>query len=268
MISPLAYIHPNAKIGKDVTIEPFAVIQDKVSIGDNSHIMSHAVIQELTTIGRHCRIFPGSVVGAIPQDLKFVGEESVVEIGDYTTLRECVTVNRGTKDRWKTVIGSHCLLMAYSHVAHDCVLGNNVILGNAVQLAGHVTVDNYAILSGMAGAHQFTHIGEHTYIAGHTVIRKDVPPFIKAAREPLCYMGINIVGLQRRGFSKEKINEISDIYHMLFVEKNTTSAAVESIEKSFDSSPIKEQILGFINDSKIGIIRRPSKTATDADFTF
>lgn len=268
MISPLAYIHPNAKIGNDVTIEPFAVIHDKVSIGDNSHIMSHAVISELTTIGRHCRIFPGAVVGAIPQDLKFVGEESTVIVGDYTTIRECVTINRGTKDRWKTEIGSHCLLMAYSHVAHDCVLGNNVILGNAVQLAGHVTIDNYAILSGMAGAHQFTHIGEHTYIAGHTVIRKDVPPFIKAAREPLCYMGINIVGLQRRGFSKEKINEISDIYHILFVEKNTTSGAVESIEKSFDSSPMKDQILGFINNSKIGIIRRPSKTATDADFTF
>lgn len=268
MISPLAYIHPNAKIGNDVTIEPFAVIHDNVSIGDNTHIMSHAVVSELTTIGRHCRIFPGAVVGAVPQDLKFVGEESTVIIGDYTTIRECVTVNRGTKDRWKTEIGSHCLLMAYSHVAHDCILGNNVILGNAVQLAGHVTIDNYAILSGMAGAHQFTHIGEHTYIAGHTVIRKDVPPFIKAAREPLCYMGINIVGLQRRGFSKEKINEISDIYHMLFVEKNTTSGAVESIEKNFDSSSVKEQILGFINNSKIGIIRRPSKTATDADFTF
>jgi UDP-N-acetylglucosamine acyltransferase len=268
MISPLAYIHPNAKIGNDVTIEPFAVIHDNVSIGDNSHIMSHAVINELSTIGRHCRIFPGAVIGAIPQDLKFVGEETTVSIGDYTTIRECVTVNRGTKDRWKTEIGSHCLLMAYSHVAHDCILGNNVILGNAVQLAGHVTIDNYAILSGMAGAHQFTHIGEHTYIAGHTVIRKDVPPYIKAAREPLCYMGINIVGLQRRGFSKEKINEISDIYHILFVEKNTTSGAVESIEKSFDSSPMKEQILGFINNSKIGIIRRPSKTATDADFTF
>jgi UDP-N-acetylglucosamine acyltransferase len=230
--------------------------------------MSHAVIHELTTIGRHCRIFPGAVVGAIPQDLKFVGEESTVIVGDYTTIRECVTINRGTKDRWKTEVGSHCLLMAYSHVAHDCILGNNVILGNAVQLAGHVTIDDYAILSGMAGAHQFTHIGEHTYIAGHTVIRKDVPPFIKAAREPLCYMGINIVGLQRRGFSKEKINEISDIYHVLFVEKNTTSGAVESIEKSFDSSAVKEQILGFINGSKIGIIRRPSKTATDADFTF
>jgi UDP-N-acetylglucosamine acyltransferase len=230
--------------------------------------MSHAVVNELTTIGRHCRIFPGAVIGAIPQDLKFVGEASTVIVGDYTTIRECVTINRGTKDRWKTEVGSHCLLMAYSHVAHDCILGNNVILGNAVQLAGHVTIDNYAILSGMAGAHQFTHIGEHTYIAGHTVIRKDVPPFIKAAREPLCYMGINIVGLQRRGFTKEKINEISDIYHILFVEKNTTSGAVESIEKSFDSSPVKDQILGFINNSKIGIIRRPSKTATDADFTF
>lgn len=268
MISPLAYIHPNAKIGNDVTIEPFAVIQDKVSIGDNSHIMSHAVIDQYTTIGKHCRIFPGAVVGAIPQDLKFVGEESVVEIGDYTTIRECVTINRGTKDRWKTVIGNHCLLMAYSHVAHDCVLGNNVILGNAVQLAGHVTVDNYAILSGMAGAHQFAHIGEHTYIAGHTVIRKDVPPFIKAAREPLCFMGINIVGLQRRGFTKEAIGEISDIYHTLYVEKNTTSSAIQNIEKNFEPSPIKEQILNFINNSKSGIIRRPSKTATDADFTF
>ena len=268
MISPLAYIHPNAKIGNDVTIEPFAVIHDKVSIGDNSHIMSHAVIDQYTTIGKHCKIFPGAVVGAIPQDLKFVGEESTVEIGDYTTIRECVTINRGTKDRWKTTIGNHCLLMAYSHVAHDCVLGNNVILGNAVQLAGHVTVDNYAILSGMAGAHQFAHIGEHTYIAGHTVIRKDVPPFIKAAREPLCFMGINIVGLQRRGFTKETISEISDIYHVLYVEKNTTSAALQNIEKNFDPGPIKEQILSFINNSKTGIIKRPSKTATDADFTF
>jgi UDP-N-acetylglucosamine acyltransferase len=268
MISPLAYIHPNAKIGNDVIIDPFAVIHDKVSVGDNTHVMSHAVIDQYTTIGRHCKIFPGAVVGAIPQDLKFVGEESTVEIGDYTTIRECVTINRGTKDRWKTTIGNHCLLMAYSHVAHDCILGNNVILGNAVQLAGHVTVDNYAILSGMAGAHQFAHIGEHTYIAGHTVIRKDVPPFIKAAREPLCFMGINIVGLQRRGFSKEAIGEISDIYHVLYVEKNTTSAALQNIEKNFEPSSIREQILNFINNSKSGIIRRPSKTATDADFTF
>lgn len=268
MISPLAYIHPDAKLGNGVTVDPFAVIHDKVTIGDNTHVMSHAVIFQHTNIGSNCLIFPGAVVGAIPQDLKFVGEETTVEVGDYTTIRECVTINRGTKDRWKTVVGKHCLLMAYSHVAHDCTIGDNVILGNAVQLAGHVTIDNYAILSGMAGAHQFAHIGEHTYIAGHTVIRKDVPPFIKAAREPLSFMGINIVGLQRRGFSKEKIAEISDIYHVLFVEKNTTSAAVQNIEKNFADSPVKQQILGFIGSSKTGIIKRPSKTATDADFTF
>lgn len=268
MISPLAYIHPNSKIGNGVSIDPFAVIHEKVIIGDHSHIMSHAIIDQNTTIGAHCRIFPGAVIGAVPQDLKFAGEETTVEVGDYTTIRECVTINRGTKDRWKTVIGSNCLLMAYSHVAHDCILGNYVILGNAVQLAGHVTIDNYAILSGMAGAHQFAHIGEHTYIAGHTVIRKDVPPFIKAAREPLSYMGINIVGLQRRGFTKEKIAEISSIYHVLFVEKNTTSGAVQNIETNFTSSPIRDQILGFISGSKTGIIKRPSKTATDADFTF
>jgi len=268
MISPLAYIHPNAKIGNGVSIDPFAVIHENVTIGDNTHIMSHAVIDQNTHIGMHCRIFPGAVVGAVPQDLKYAGEDTIVEVGDYTTIRECVTINRGTKDRWKTIIGSHCLLMAYAHVAHDCIIGNNVILGNAVQLAGHVTIDNYAILSGMAGAHQFAHIGEHTYIAGHTVIRKDVPPFIKAAREPLSYMGINIVGLQRRGFTKEKISEISGIYHVLFVEKHTTSIAVQSIESNFEASPIKEQILGFISNSKTGIIKRPSKTATDADFTF
>ncbi len=268
MISPLAYVCPTAKIGKDVTIEPFAVIHDNTEIGDHSHIMSHAVIASHTFIGKHCRVFPGAVLGAIPQDLKFVGEDTTVEIGDHTTIRECVTINRGTKDRWKTVVGSHCLLMAYSHVAHDCILGDHVILGNAVQLAGHVTVDNYAILSGMAGAHQFTHIGEHTYIAGHTVIRKDVPPFIKAAREPLSYMGINIVGLQRRGFSKEDISEISNIYHVLFVEKNTTSAAVQNLEQNFPESSLKEQVLGFIRNSKIGIIKRPSKMPTDADFTF
>lgn len=268
MISPLAHIHPDAKIGNDVTIEPFAVIHENVTIGDNSHIMSHAVIAENSVIGKHCRVFPGAVIGSIPQDLKFIGEITTAEIGDHTTIRECVTVNRGTKDRWKTIIGSHCLLMAYSHVAHDCILGDYVILGNAVQLAGHVTIDNYAILSGMAGAHQFAHIGEHTYIAGHTVIRKDVPPFIKAAREPLSYMGINIVGLHRRGFSKEKISQISDIYHQLFVEKNTTSAAMQNIEKNFPSSAVKDQIVHFISNSKTGIIKRPSKTANDADFTF
>lgn len=268
MISPLAHIDPNAKIGNHVIIEPFAVIKGNVTIGDNSHIMSNAYIDNNTTIGKNCHIFPGAVVGTIPQDLKFVGEETTVEIGDNTTIRECVTIHRGTKDKWKTIVGSNCLLMAYSHVAHDCILGNNIILGNAVQLAGHVTIDDYAILSGMAGAHQFTHIGAHTYIAGHTVVRKDVPPFIKAAREPLTYMGINLVGLQRRGFSKETISQISQIYHILFIEKNTTSIAVGMIEQNFNGSEVKEQILRFINSSKTGIIKRPSKSGHDEDFSF
>ncbi len=266
IISTLAYIHPNAVLGNNVTIDPFAVINEEVTIGDGSHIMSHAVIMNGSIIGQNVSIYPGAVIGAIPQDLKFVGEQTIVQVGDNSTIRECVTINRGTVEKYKTVVGTNCLLMAYSHVAHDCILGNNVILGNSVQLAGHVIIDDYAILSGMAGAHQFAHIGAHTYIAGHTVIRKDVPPYIKAAREPLSYMGVNIVGLQRRGFSKEAINEISNIYHTLFVEKHTTSAAIELIESTFPQNEEKDHIVGFIKSSKTGIIRRPSKVNNEDNF--
>jgi UDP-N-acetylglucosamine acyltransferase len=266
MISPLAHIHPNAKLGNDVIVEPFAVIHEEVTIGDGTHIMSHAVIMNGAVIGKNVSVYPGAVIGAIPQDLKFVGEKTIAQVGDNTTVRECVTINRGTVEKYKTVVGSNCLLMAYSHVAHDCILGNNVILGNSVQLAGHVIIDDYAILSGMAGAHQFAHIGAHAYIAGHTVIRKDVPPFIKAAREPLSYMGVNIVGLQRRGFSKEAISDISKIYHTLFVEKHTTSAAIELIDSKFQGSAEKQLILDFVRSSKAGIIRRPSKTNDEDNF--
>lgn len=268
MISPLAHIHPNARIGANVKVDPFAVIHEDVTIGDGTHIMSHAVIMDGSVIGKNCTIFPGAVISAIPQDLKFVGEKTTVEIGDNTTIRECVTINRGTKEKYKTVLGSNCLLMAYSHVAHDCILGNNVILANAVQLAGHVEVGDYAILGGLAGAHQFTRIGAHTYIAGNTVIRKDIPPYVKSAREPMSYMGINIVGLQRSGFPKETIKEISDIYHILFVEKYTTSAALHMIESTFDSSAERDTILHFVRSSKTGIIKRPSKTGNDEDYAF
>jgi UDP-N-acetylglucosamine acyltransferase len=262
-ISPLAHVHPTATIGDNVTIDPFAVIHDDVTIGEGSHIMSHAVIMSGSSIGKECSIFPGAVIGAIPQDLKFVGEKTTVEIGDHTTIRECVTVNRGTKDKWKTVIGSRCLLMAYAHVAHDCILGDHVILANSVQLAGHVEVGDYAILGGLSGAHQFSRIGAHTYIAGNSVIRKDIPPYVKSAREPMSYMGINVVGLTRSNFSKEKIQEISEIYHTLFVEKNTTSSALESIEKKFAASAERDTILQFIRSSKSGIIKRPSKNNDD-----
>jgi UDP-N-acetylglucosamine acyltransferase len=265
MISTLASIHPGAKIGNDVTIEPFAVIHDNVTIGDGTHIMSHAVIMSYSRIGKGCKIFPGAVIGAIPQDLKFIGEETTAEIGDNTTIRECVTVNRGTKDKYKTVIGSDCLLMAYAHVAHDCMVGNHVILANGVQLAGHVDIGEYAIIGGLAGAHQFTRIGAHTYIAGHTVIRKDVPPYVKAAREPLSYMGLNIVGLQRRGFSQEKIDTISQIYHLLFVSNHSFSSGIEKIKDKVPDNETRQEILRFVEDSKTGVIKRNAKFGVDED---
>lgn len=258
-ISPLAHVHPNASIGNNVTIDPFAVIHEEVTIGEGTHIMSHAVIMNGAIMGKNCVVYPGAVVGAIPQDLKFAGEKTTVEIGDHTTIRECVTINRGTKEKWKTVIGSHCLLMAYVHIAHDCVLGDYVILANVVQLAGHVEVGNHAILGGLAAAQQFSRIGAHTYIAGNSVIRKDIPPYVKSARDPLSYMGINVVGLTRSNFNKEKIKEISDIYHTLFLQKNTTSAALETIEKTFSPTAERDAILEFIRSSKSGIIKRPSK---------
>jgi UDP-N-acetylglucosamine acyltransferase len=265
MISPLASVHPNAQLGKNVTIDPFVVIEDNVIIGDDTHIMSHSVVMPYSRIGKGCKIFPGAVIGAIPQDLKYNGEQTTAEIGDYTTIRECVTVNRGTKDKWKTVVGSHCLLMAYAHVAHDCIIGDHVILANSVQLAGHVEVGEYAIVGGLAGAHQFTRIGAHTYIAGHTVIRKDVPPYVKAAREPMCYMGLNIVGLQRRSFPQEKIDTISQIYHLLFVGNHSISTSVQRIKETVQDGETKSYILDFIEKSKAGIIKRSSKNGVDED---
>src|SRR5687768_7302362 len=259
MISPLASIHPNAQLGNNVTIEPFAVIHDHVTIGDGSHIMSHAVLMPFSRIGQNCRIFPGAVIAAIPQDLKFIGEETTAEIGDGTTIREYVTVNRGTVDKWKTVIGKNCLLMAYAHVGHDCTIGDHVILVNSVQLAGHVEIGDYAIIGGLSGARQFTRIGAHTYVAGHTVIRKDVPPYVKAAREPMSYMGLNIVGLQRRNFLPVQIQTISEIYHILFIQNRSTSTAVKIINERIPKGELKDEILQFIESSKNGIIKGYSK---------
>jgi len=263
MISPLAHIHPNARLGKNVIIDPFAVIEDDVIIGDNTRIMSHTVIMKDVTIGKSCRIFPGAVIGAIPQDLKFDGEETTVEIGENTTIRECVTVNRGTKDKWKTVVGSNCLLMAYSHIAHDCLLGNHVIIANSVQLAGHVEIGDHAIIGGMAAAIQFSKIGAHTYIAGGTEVIKDVPPYIKAGRNPLSYVGVNSVGLQRRGFTSEKINSISEIYRNIYLRGLNISQATLIIENELPDSEEKKEIMQFIKDSKRGILKVSSKENMD-----
>ncbi len=259
MISPLAHIHPNAQLGKDVTVDPFAVVEDDVQIGDGTHIMSGAVIMKKVVIGKYCKIFPGAVIGAIPQDLKFNGENTIVQIGDNTTIRECVTVNRGTKDKWKTVVGSNCLLMAYAHIAHDCILGDHVIIANSVQLAGHVEIGAHAIIGGMAAAIQFSKIGAHTYIAGGTEIIKDVPPYIKAGRSPLSYAGVNSVGLQRRGFTSEKINGISEIYRNIYLRGLNITQATQIIEKELPESEEKTEILQFIKDSKRGILKVSSK---------
>jgi UDP-N-acetylglucosamine acyltransferase len=265
MISPLAHIHPNAKLGKDITVDPFAVIEDEVTIGDGTHVMTHAVIMKKVVIGKSCKIFPGAVIGAIPQDLKFNGEETIVQIGNNTTIRECVTINRGTKDKWKTVVGNNCLLMAYSHIAHDCLLGDYVIIANSVQLAGHVEIGDHAIIGGMAAAIQFSKIGAHTYIAGGTEVIKDVPPYIKAGRSPLCYVGVNSVGLQRRGFTSEKINSISEIYRNIYLRGLNITQATQIIEKELPESEEKTEILQFIKDSKRGILKVSSKENLDGN---
>lgn len=255
MISPLASVDPQARIGNNVTISPFAYVEGDVIIGDGTWIGPHAVLMNGTRIGTNCKIFPGAVIGAVPQDLKYEGEETTTEIGNNTVIREYCTINRGTKDRWKTTVGDNCLLMAYVHVAHDCEVGNHVILANCVNLAGHVVIGDWAILEGYVGIVQFIHVGAHSFIAGQCGARKNVPPFVKAAREPLSYVGVNTVGLRRRGFSNEAIQQIEDIYRTLYVRGLNISNAVDVIAKEAPDSAEKNQILEFIRGSKDGIIR-------------
>lgn len=259
MISSLASIHPKAKIAANVTIEPFSTIYEDVEIGEGTWIGPNVTIMDGARIGKNCKIFPGAVVSAIPQDLKYKGEKTITEIGDGTVIRECVTVNKGTTDQFKTVVGKNCLLMAYAHIAHDCILGDNIILANNVNLAGHVTIHDYAILEGMAAVGQFLTIGAHTFIAGGTLVRKNVPPYTKAAREPISYVGINSVGLRRRGFTDVEIKQIEDIYRILYVKGYSISNAMQVIEKEIEESPIKKGIIHFINNSPNGIMKGYSR---------
>jgi UDP-N-acetylglucosamine acyltransferase len=254
-MSNLSYIHPEAKIGANVTISPFASIYENVEIGDGTWIGPNVTIFAGARIGKNCKIFPGAVIAAIPQDLKYKGEESIVEIGDNTTIRECVTINRGTVDKMKTRIGNNCLLMAYVHIAHDCILGDHIIIANSVNLAGHVDIEDYVIIEGGTGVGQFVRIGAHSFISGLTGVRKNVPPFTKAAREPLQYVGVNSVGLRRRGFSNETIMQIEDIYRTLYVKGLNVSNALVVIEQEAPASKEKDQILNFIRNSKDGIMR-------------
>ena len=255
MHSPLAVVHPEAQIGMNVTVEPFVFIEKDVVIGDNCRIYPHAVVLEGSRIGKGCHIFPGAVISGIPQDLKFAGEKTTAEIGDHTTVRECVTVNRGTASRGKTIVGNNCLLMAYSHIAHDCILKNNIIIGNASQIAGEVEIDDFAILSGSVLVHQFTRISQHVMIQGGSRVGKDIPPYTLIGRDPIAYCGINIVGLRRRGFTNQQVFLIQDIYRTLYTRGLNNTDALLAIETEYEASKERDLILNFIKSSKRGIVR-------------
>ena len=255
MKQPLAYIHPAAKIAPSVVIDPFVTIDQNVEIGEGTRILSNVTIMEGTRIGKNCTIFPGAVIGAVPQDLKFRGEDTLAIIGDNTTIRECATVHRGTASKGKTVVGSNNLIMAYCHVAHDCVLGNNIIMSNAVQLAGEVVVDDYAIIGGGTLVHQFCHIGPHVMVQGGALVNKDIPPYVKAARETISYAGINSVGLRRRNFSSDTIREIQEIYRYIYLSSFNVSDAIERVEAELPATDERDEIIQFIRNSKRGIIK-------------
>ena len=236
-------------------IDPFVTIEENVEIGEGTRIGSNVTIMSGARIGKNCRIFPGAVVSAVPQDLKFRGEDTVAIIGDNTTLRECVTINRGTAARGRTVVGSNCLIMAYCHVAHDCIVGDNVVMSNATQLAGEVQVDNYAVIGGGALVHQFCHIGAHVMLEGGALVNKDIPPYVKAGRDPIAYTGVNSIGLRRRNFTNDQIREIQEIYRYLYLSRLNVSDAVDRIEAEISATKERDEIIEFIRNSKRGIVR-------------
>lgn len=256
-IHPLATVSPKAKIGDNVEIGPYAFVDDDVEIGEGCKILPHAVIFKYVKIGKNCEIFPGAVIGAIPQDLKFEGEVTYVEIGDNVTIRECATINRGTKASGKGVtrIGSDTLIMSYVHVAHDCHVGKHCILVSYVGIAGETDVDDWVILGGGAMAHQFSRIGSHAMVGGGSKINKDIPPYILCGRDPICYAGVNIVGLRRRGFSSDVIRNIKDIYDTIYFQGYNITDGCSKVEAGFPQSEERDNILNFIRGSKRGIIR-------------
>lgn len=256
-IHPTAIVNPNAKLGKNVTVGPFAVIEDNVEIGDNCIIGPHAVVYPYVKMGTDCQVFPGAVIGAVPQDLKFDGEVTYVEIGNRVTIRECATINRGTKASGKGVtrIGDDVLIMSYVHVAHDCCVGNHCILVSYVGIAGETDVDDWAIIGGGTKVHQFTHIGAHAMVGGQSAVNKDIPPYSICGRTPLVYAGVNLVGLRRRGFDSDMIRSIKDMYEVLYFSGFNFSDAVSRIEGGFPDSEEKRTILDFVRNSKRGIVR-------------
>jgi len=255
MHQPLAYIHSYTNVARNVVIEPFVTIEKNVSIGEGTWIGSNVTIMEGAQIGKNCRIFPGAVISAIPQDLKFNGEYSLTIIGNNCTIRECATINRGTSASGKTIVGDDCLIMAYAHIAHDCIIGNNCIIVNSVSLGGHVKIGDFAIIGGLSAVHQFASIGKHSMVSGGSLVRKDVPPYVKAAREPLSFVGINSIGLRRREFSDSKIKEIQDIFRILYQKNLNNTQAILKIETEIDASPERDEIISFVQNSGRGIMK-------------
>lgn len=248
-------VHPDAKIGNNVSIGNFSTIYEDVEIGDNTIIYGNVTIFPGARIGNNCKIFPGAVVSAVPQDLKFKGEKTYAYVGDNTTLRECCTINRGTASKGDTRVGSNCLLMAYTHVAHDCRVGNGVIMSNAAQLAGEVVVDDCAVIGGGSLIHQFCHIGRNIMLQGGALVNKDVPPFIKAAREPLSFVGLNSIGMRRHNFTDEEIRHIQDIYRIIYMSDLNVTNAIKMVLRDIPQTPFRDEIVNFINNSERGIIR-------------
>ncbi len=255
MISNLAYVHPDAKLGKDVTVEPFAYIAGDVVIGDGTWIGPNAVVLDGVRMGKNCKIHPTAVVGGTPQDLKFKGEYTTVEMGDNNTVRESATIHRGTAAKGKTVIGNNNLIMACAHVAHDCIVGSNCVLANNVLLAGEVEVGDWVVVGGASAVHQFTRIGSHAMISGGSLVAKDIPPFVKAARFPITFVGANFIGLRRRGFTPQQISEIQDIFRIIFQDGHNYSRACDIVVAQFPQSELRDQIVNFIRSSKRGILK-------------
>lgn len=254
-IHPTALVDPGAQLGENVSVGPFSIINNDVVIGDDTTIASHVFIQSGTRMGKKCRVFSGAVLGTDPQDLKYAGEKTTLEIGDETMMREFCTLNRGSSHRKKTVIGKKCLIMAYVHVAHDCIIGDNVILANAVNMAGHVTIEEFVSIGGLTPIHQFVKIGRHAFVGGGLRVSQDIPPYILAAGEPIQYAGINKIGLSRRGFSAEAMAHIKNAYKLIYRSGLNTTQALQQVESAMELTREVQYIVDFIKSSERGIIK-------------
>ena len=251
-----AIVSPKAQLGDNVAIGPFTIIEDDVVIGNGTTIASNVLIANGARIGKECKIHHGAVLGTLPQDLKFHGEATTLEVGDHTVIREYTTLNRGTLARHKTTVGSHCFIMAYAHIAHDCMVGNNVVLANSVNMGGHVVIEDHVIIGGIVAVHQFSLVGAHAMIGGGFRITKDVPPYVLAGSEPLSYKGLNVVGLRRRNFSPEKIRNLENAYRLIYYSNLNVSQAIEKIKGEIELTTEVQHIIDFIEKSKRGIIGR------------